>query len=315
MKKLGIMCFVMAAMTAMCVTSCSKDNDDNKKGGNGQSNLEQPAFKEQACTITPGNAIGLSNGDNINSIDLSESGKVYLETENAQGEKTILNGSYTYSDNIYNCSGTNFVGTIEMENTRASQSLRVKINFSIISENGDTAKSNVQDFVEAVKEVGAVSGDADIISTWAVRGLTVDIVNKNDPNDGVFKSFPDGNFNALVKEAEDQGANISPEDKAELNKTLKTVTFRAGKLTFDYDNGKSDAATWKWVNAKTCDEITVSLETGMGNKFLVDDPAVSVEFNKAKKYMNITLDAELAGNSKDIQVSLTIQLIQQANVN
>lgn len=307
MKKLGLFSFVMAAMTIMSVASCSKGSDSNESE---QSNIETPKYKDQACLITPEDGIPMSNGDVLNSIDLSESGKVYIEHEDGDGNINILNGTYTVDGNTYNCQGQNFTGTIEVQETKASVNLKVKVNITIIDDKGDRIESTSQDFVEALKETTeTVEGDADIISTWQVKGLSVEIVSKDAET--VFKEFEGGNLMDLVAEAEDQGAHISDADKAELNKKLQTVTFRNSKVTFDYSNGKSDIGTWNWINTATSDEIEIKFETGMGNKFLVDDPSVSVEFNKAKKYMNITLSTKLTG-SKNLDVTLVVRLIQQS---
>lgn len=310
MKKVGIFCFVMAAMATVCVTSCSKDDDGNKDSG--KSNIETPKYADQACTITPAEGIALSNGDKINTIDLSESGKVYLEKKNPDGKTIIVNGTYTVNNNVYTCKGKNFSGTIETEITRATQNLKVKVNITFIDEDGNQVTPTVQDFVEAIKETSTPTGDGDIVSTWKVRGLSVEVTGKDSKNAG-FKDFPSGDLNEIVKEAEAQGATLTDEEKADLNKTLEAVTFRSDKVTFDYNTGESDVAKWNWTNTNTCDEINIKFDAGMGNKFMVNDPSVSVEFNKEKKYMNITLDAKLQG-SKDLNACLVIYLVQQAEV-
>lgn len=298
---------VMAAMTVLSVTSCSKDDDDK---GNGKSNIETPKYADQACTINPKEGIALSNGDKINTIDLSESGKVYFEKKTPEGKTTVLNGTYTVENNVYKCKGKNFEGEVETQITRASQDLKVKVTLKITDADGNEVTSTAQDFVDAVKETFAATGDGDIISTWKVRGLSVEVTGKDSQNSG-FKDFPSGDLNKIVEEAIAQGATFTDEEKASLNKTLEAVTFRSDKVTFDYNTGESDVAKWRWTDVATSQEIAITFDADMGNKFMVNDPSVAVEFNKEKKYMNITLGAKLKG-SKDLNASLVILLVQQA---
>ena len=306
MKKVGIFCFVMAAMTCMCFTSCSKDSDDDNKGGS--SKIVTPLFAEQALTITPETPIVMNNGESINNVSMSESGGVFIEAADGQGGLTVYNGSFTYNEGVYNCQGQNFQGTVTTQESRAAA--RVKIDIVFIEENGDTVRSaNPVSFISAVLDKGTKTGDGDIVSTWKVRKMRLELSGEIS----LSKDFEGGNLKALCDEAVNNGAVMTDSEIAEFDKVLKSVTFRTSKLTFDYSNGKSDAATWNWVGT-AYDKISIKLvDRGMGNKFLVDDPAVSVEFNKAKGFMNISFAAKITG-SKNYDAILTFMLSQQADV-
>lgn len=311
MKKLSISCLAMFAMAAMFVTSCSKEKEENGEKDNNEENaIVTPKYIEQACTIVPITPIKMTDERDMTSIEMSESGKIYVELEDADGRITVYNDTYTYSNKVYKCSGKYIEGTVTEIETLAKVSFQVDL--TIVRPNGERVESTATEMVEAMKDNAEPTGDPDVISTWTIRGISIDLKNANDSKESYFKSFTSGDLNEIRAYAEEKGVTFNAEDKEALNKSIECVTFRNEEIKFDYSDGTSDAANWSWKD-NDYSEISIELrDENMGNKFLSSDPSVQMNFNKAKGYLNIVLKATIKDKNKTYNASLTLLLQQES---
>ena len=303
----------MAVMTALCTTACGDDDEDNG-GGNGNSNTSSaivtPKYANNACAITPASALEVDGIHEIEEITFTESGKTYVLVRDDKGSETYINDNYTYSDGTYRMSGNKVVGTVKVNSpSRASENVSVDINIKIAYASGIELKYNTEQTgaVKAVKTVTTKSGDKDIISTWKVRGMILDL--EGDVN--VFKKFPTGDLKAIRDEAIAQGAEMTAEEMEDFEKEIVSVSINGGMIAIDYSDGTSDGGGWEWTNGSTSQFLLILKNQDMGNKFIVDNAKVDVEFQKANAYMNLTLNADITGN-KNYKAKITIQLQQVA---
>lgn len=341
MKKMRFYYLAVAVMTVMCFTACNdKKDDDNNDNGNKPSAIVTPKFAEQACVIKPSQDKSFlikSEGKKLNSIEFAESGKVYVELQDEEtGEKTLVNGNYTHDDTngftITPSKPTNgspsgksiqVRGSLKELAVKASPLSKFMVDLTIIlplPSGNDltlTMKTSAETALEAVKEYGPKNGDTDVFSTWQVRGITIELDDLGSDND-FYKDFPAGSdgvaLKDILKEAKEQGVKFTADEEKPFQKTVQFVSVTASRIYIDYADGTSDGATWNWVNTTLSNKINMKLlEEGMGNKFIVDDPSVGIEFAKDKGYLNISLNANVSGN-KSYKAKLVLRLSQIAEV-
>ena len=302
MKKIRIYSLAVAVMTAMCLIACNDKNDG--KDNNEESAIATPKYAEQACKFILNDPVLMSDGRKLSSIELTESGRIYVELKDDNGKVAYYSDSYKYNNGVYTCAGKHIKGTVTEVTTLASERTSIKRNISIILGSGSTLsmETTVDVALSVMKVISVKSGDSDIISTWRPRAIVIDI-------DGAFKEFPGGDLDNVRKEAEAQGVELNDEDRKVLKKVVEYVTVSTNMLAIDYTDGTSDVADWNWINS-VYDNISLKLkDAGMGNKFIVDDPSVNVEFSKPQGYMNLTISATIT-DSKKHEAALTLRLEQ-----
>lgn len=289
-------------MTAMCLIAC---NDNDEEGGkeNEESAIATPKYAEQACKFVLDEPVLMSDGRKLSSIEMTESGRIYVELKDNRNRIAYYSDSYRYNNGVYTCAGKHIKGTVTEVLTRAGERTSIKVNLTVILDSGTLTMETTADVALAVmKVVSDKHGDSDIISTWKPRAVVIDI-------DGVFKEFPGGDLDNIRKEAEAQGVELNEEDRKVLKKVVEYVTVSTNMLSIDYTDGTSDVADWDWVNS-IYDKIDLKLkDAGMGNKFIVDDPSVNVEFSKPQGYMNLTISATIT-DSKKHEAAMTLRLEQ-----
>ncbi|MBO4268992.1 MAG: hypothetical protein J5869_06445 [Bacteroidaceae bacterium] len=302
MKKIRFYYLAVAVMTAMCLIAC---NDNDEEGGkeNEESAIATPKYAEQACKFVLDEPVLMSDGRKLSSIEMTESGRIYVELKDNRNRIAYYSDSYRYNNGVYTCAGKHIKGTVTEVLTRAGERTSIKVNLTVILDSGTLTMETTADVALAVmKVVSDKHGDSDIISTWKPRAVVIDI-------DGVFKEFPGGDLDNIRKEAEAQGVELNEEDRKVLKKVVEYVTVSTNMLSIDYTDGTSDVADWDWVNS-IYDKIDLKLkDAGMGNKFIVDDPSVNVEFSKPQGYMNLTISATIT-DSKKHEAAMTLRLEQ-----
>lgn len=307
MKAIRFSVLIMAVMTAMCFTACNNDKDDDNNDQK-SSSMVTPKFKGKEIVglykLDP--AITLSNGYKMLSIEFTESGRAYVTVENAMGKRTTFNASFTYENGEYTLSGDRISGKIRDLATKGSQSMEFKVTLSIKTEEGEILTQTTSEAaISAMKTVGDLVGDVDIISSWSVRGI--EIIVDGDYN--FFKEFPDGDLKKILDYAKGEGVEFTEKEEKDLSKVIQYVSVSTQHITIDYADGTSDVADWNWAGS-VYDKVNFELlEHGMGNKFIVSDPEVKIEFNKSKAYLNVVFNAKITGD-KNYDASLTLRLAQ-----
>lgn len=320
MKKMRIYYLAMAVMTAVCITSCDDKKDDDIKDAK-QSVIVTPKYSEQACVIRTKEVVIKNQGKKLNFIEFAESGKVYMELQDeVSGAKSIVNDKFTFdkNSNTYTFPESNnyIKGSVkELPVMKAETDTKVEVDFTIKLSSGITLemKTTADVAIEAIKVIGDKKGDQDVLSTWKMRSIGIKLY-EGDSEDGfskVFRAGADGvDLKDILAEAKDQGVEFSDDEEKPLQKTVQFVSVTSTHIYIDYSDGTSDGADWNWVNSSLSDKINMKLiERGMGNKFIVDDPSVGIEFAKDKGYLTISLNANVSGD-KSYRAILELHLEQ-----
>ena len=317
MKKLRFSFLIMAVLAAVCFISCTnKDDDDNDQ----KSAIVKPKYYNRdgriegiACIIEPNPSIELTNGYKLLSFEFTESGRAYITVEK-ESKRTVFNASFTYDyeNEEYTIVGDRISGTIKRQMTLASQNEQFKVSIKIKNEVGEiSAETTSGAAIAAIKTVDAmVGGDVDIISSWIVRGIVINV----DGDYNFFREFPDGDLKKILDYAKtEHEVKFTDKEEKELSKVIQYVSISTKNITIDYADGTSDVAEWDWAGSSVFDKLDIKKfqEEGMGNKFIVADRAVKIEFNKPKAYLNIVFSAVINDGDKHYNSSLTLRLAQQ----
>lgn len=313
MKAIRFSVLIMAAMAAMCFTACTSSKDDDNNNDQ-KSTIVTPQYRGEegiACFIKPDPAITLSDGSKLLSIEFTESGRAYATVEDATGKVTTFNATFVFDNGVYTFDGDRISGTLEDPElkTRGSNTQNFKVSITIKTAGGEISAQTTSDVaINAVKTVGNMVGDVDIISSWSVRGICIDV----NGDYTFFKEFPDGDLKKILDYAKDEyNVQFTEKEEKELSKVVQYVSVSTKHITIDYSDGTSDVADWDWANS-VYDKVKFELdEHSVGNKFIVSDPAVKIEFNKPMAYLNVVFSAVINDGDKHYNSSLTLRLIQQ----
>ena len=121
-----------------------------------------------------------------------------------------------------------------------------------------------------------------------------------------------GNLKRFADEAQKQGADLTADELAELDKTFKSISLdKNGLFSIEYYENKdnsvsSEACTWSWTD-EAAQKLKLKLRDGsdFGNKFLSDDTTIKADFNPTGA--TFTLNTEIKG-SKNYKATVTIVL-------
>ena len=310
----------MAVATAISLTACSSDDDDDNGGGgssSGKSAIVTPKYTEQACNVKPNTPIEMGSGYALQAIDLSESGRCYLTLKTPDNDAKCFNGNYKVNGDKFELNGKLLYGSFKMTKgakSRAGEGVTLVVNITITLPDGTklSADTDLQGGIDAIKSIpgyNGSTGDPDIISTWKVRGMIIDL--KGDVT--AFKTFSNGDLRNVRDEAEKQGAEFTASERKDFEKTIEYVTVKKDVITIDYSDGTSDEGSWSWAGSKAEEFNLKMLSKNYGNKFIVEQSKAGVEWQKANGYLNIKLEAKISG-SKNYTAYLTLQLVQAAEV-
>jgi hypothetical protein len=307
MKKLRFSFLIMAVMTAVCFTACTNKDDDSNDV---KSSIVTPKYRDGgiACIIKLNPAITLDDGSKLLSVEFTESGRAYTTIEK-DGKQTTYNAPFKYENGNYTIDGDRVSATFKDQTTHGSQNKQYLVYITIKTASGGVlAKTDSETAINVVKTVGDLVGDVDIISSWSVRGICIDV----DGDYKFFKEFPDGDLKKILNYAKtEHNVKFTEKEEKELSKVVQYVSVSTKHITIDYADGTSDVADWNWAGS-LYDKVEFELdEHSVGNKFIVSDPAVKIEFNKPKAYLNVVFSAEINDGDKNYNSSLTLRLIQQ----
>ena len=307
----------VAVMTALTMTSCSSDDDNNNNedsGKSGKSALVTPKYVDQACKLTPSTPLTLGNGYSLQTIDISESGRCYFTIKNTStNDFTCLSSNFTTDGENYAVEGKLVKGSLKIsKGSRANESVKLTVTVTFTLPDGTQLQGDtgVDGAIEAIKTIpnyAGPTGDPDIISTWKVTGLIIDL--KGDVN--LFKIFKSGYLGSIRDEAKKQGAEFTPSEEKDFEKTVEFVTIKKDILTIDYSDGTSDSGSWSWASGQAESFNLKMLSKDMGNKFIVQDSKAGVEWQKENSLLNVKLEAKITG-SKNYMAYLTMQMVQVA---
>lgn len=318
MKKL-LFFYAMAACVAISNVSCGAEDDNSGLPPAGTViTLPEPATASQAAayvfeTATE-KAVKSETGDALlKGINFTESGKAVIEVIANGAAKFVTynailaNGEYTLTDD----SGK-VVGTVSESTSRGTTDGSLNINITItipglgVLTFNPTSPAEVQKVVETI---AATTATTNICRTWTVVQMNITL----DGDVDLAMTENSGNMKRFADEAQKQGADLTADELAELDKTFKSISLdKNGLLSIEYYENSdksvsSQACTWSWTD-EAVQKLQLRKRDGstFGNKFLSDDTAIKADFNPSG--VTFTLNTEIKG-SKNYKVTLTIVLI------
>ena len=336
MKK-NLFFYAMAFCLAVCNVACGSDNEEDNNGNNNNGNngkvIPAPVNAANAVAYTiPSNAAPAKNSDLINKdgvhitasltgINITESEKAIIEvtTKDDSGNTklkyvtfdTELNGNiYTVKD------GGKVIGKIEKKpasRTRGTSNVELVFNlkFTINSITG-VLEFVAEDPITAKAMEEYISNSNNLTSiarTWKIDGmkLVLDFRDKSK-TDASTTVETGGDLREFITLADDNGVSLSEKDRADLSKTIESITIdKNGQFTLTYEGRESDVANWNWVSGSNESKLQITLkDKDMGNKFLDNDSKIEVEYHPETKTINLALTTYLQDD--DCDASLVISL-------
>lgn len=285
MKK-NMFYLAIAAFVALANVACSSDDDGAE---NYTPTLDPPKYETEAVVYTiPETAdiqTSVPDAPAMTAVNITESGQAVFELDGGKTFKvyniaSMTGDTYTLEANR----GTIKMITATMAPTRATSTVQLVINVTIELDNGQSCNYNTgEDGVPAQASTPPPATDVETLlcRTWNVLNLAVEY--QEDGKEGVFREFDNGNLNEVAAYANDQGAGLTPDELAELDRIISTVVIeRSGLLLINYTNRNSDAAQWSWANSEKT-QLKIQLkDSEMGNKFLSDKTVIDLAFKDTR---------------------------------
>lgn len=310
----------MAAVMSVGLTACSSDDNDDNEVKDHPVTLPLPTTANDAVELELAHPIKAAdeNHPGLKSVDFTESGKVVVELSDMNtGELTYVTDNATKSGEVYTMGGSNtkVKGTVKVSPKMRSSEQDVVVIDITVTTDGETLVFQTGD--EGVEATASTTATGDetldrLCRTWKVDGAILDLKSKSKNIKAYeeFDSDANGNFDLrqVREEAEVQELDLSEEDKAEFERTVRDVIItKSGKFIIEYTDHASDVAEWEWADAqKTSFTIKLNGED-MGNKFIQDGSRITFAFKENR--CNLKLDTDINDDSNnDWEVMLTLQL-------
>lgn len=318
MKK-SLFFYAMAACVAISNVSCGGDDDNSGLPPAGTViTLPEPATASQAAAYvfetSTANAVKSETDDNVllKGINFTESGKAIIEVLANGAAKfvtcnaTLANGEYTLTDD----SGKK-IGTVTEHSVRGTTTGSIDIQITItipgvgVVTFSPTSPAAVQKVVETI---AATTATTNICRTWTVVQMNITL----DGDVDLVMTESSGNLKRFADEAQKQGANLTDNELAQLNKTFKGISLdKNGLFSIEYYENSdktisSEACSWSWTD-EAAQKLRLRMRDGsdFGNKFLSDNTVIKADFNPVGA--TFTLNTEIKG-SKNYVATLTIVL-------
>lgn len=299
----------MAAFVAIANVACSSDDDGGDE--NYTPTLNPPKYDNEAVvfSIIEPSVIHTSvpNAPVMTSVNITESGQVVFGLGNGTSFKTYNIASIT--GNTYNLDANR--GTIRRlvpdTPTGATSTVQLLIDVTIDLDDGQSCNYNTgEGGVDAEATIPAAGSviETYLCRTWIILGMTIEY--QEDGKDAVFREFDGGNLSEVAAYANDQGAGLTSDELAELDRNISNVVVeKSGLILINYTNRSNDAAQWSWANSEQT-QLKIKLkDSEMGNKFLSDNTAIDVAFKDVRCVLK--LKNRITG-SKNYNVALALRL-------
>ena len=296
MKKTFIL-IAVAALTALSFTACGSDDADYVPP---TYNVELPLPENAANAVAFEEIKGMTTaGKKLAGITFTEDGNAIAEVDGK-----FVAGTYTYAAGTYTLAG-NIRGTVNdvttkgtsTENTNLSINITVTIDGQTYTFNGN-AQADRETAIELLTNVDLNN----ICRSWTVKNMSLSLSG----DVSMMKTYENGDLSQLGVDANENGANLTADELAELNKTVLSIEFtKSMKLFLTYkENGKevTQCASWTSSDFK---EFLVK-EISEANKFIDQNSTIQVVFNNAGG-CTITFFTTIKG-SKNYDAQLIINL-------
>lgn len=295
MKKTFIF-MAMAAFAAVCFTACGSDDDDYVAP---KYNVELPLPQNAKDAVSFENIEGMNE---LDGITFTEAGNAIVEVAGK-----FVSAKYTVANSVYTLTGA-AKGTVTRQafaNSRgtATSPANITIDLEVIVDGqsynftGD-AEADAQTATELISNVDLNN----ICRKWTFKDMALSLSGQVS----MMKTYQSGDLSQLGKDANDNGAGLTAEELAELNKTIVSLEFtKTGKLFFIYkENGKeiTESATW---NSSDFLNFIVD-EISEANKFIDKNSKIQVAYS-ANGACTISFFTKITG-SKTYDAQLTVNL-------
>ena len=298
--------FILAAMAVAVVlgfTDCGSDDDDYVAP---KHDVELPLPNNAA------DAVSFEKIENMISAGKELAGITFTETGNAIVEVAgeFVSAKYTFANDIYTLTGA-AKGTVVRNasaNSRGTTSdpttitinLEVIVNGQSYNFNGDAA-ANVQTATELLNNDNLNN----LCRKWNFKDMSLSL----DGDVKMMKVYQSGDLSQLGKDANENGADLTQDELAELNKTVISIEFtKSGKLFITYrENGKeiTERATW---NSSNFEDFSIK-EISNANKFVKNGSKIVVLYN-GNGGCTMSFFTEITG-SKNYKAELTVNLVDE----
>ena len=295
MKKTFIF-MAMAAFAVVCFTACGSDDDDYVAP---KYNVELPLPQNAKDAVSFENIEGMNE---LDCITFTEAGNAIVEVAGK-----FVSAKYTVANSVYTLTGA-AKGTVTRQafaNSRgtATAPANITIDLEVIVDGqtynftGD-AEADAQTATELISNVNLNN----ICRKWTFKDMALSLSGQVS----MMKTYQSGDLSQLGKDANDNGAGLTAEELAELNKTIVSLEFtKTGKLFFIYkENGKeiTESATW---NSSDFLNFIVD-EISEANKFIDKNSKIQVAYS-ANGACTISFFTKITG-SKTYDAQLTVNL-------
>jgi hypothetical protein len=281
MKK-SLFFFVAAACVALCNISCGSDDDggsNNNNENNAQVTLPLPKYSAQAAAYTiPANAVKSADGDaSLTGMNFTESGKAVIEVTTGGTKKYVTYSVKIEGDTYIITNGSKQVGVVQADApTRGSSDITVAFELEVeitdlgsffFKTDGTTAR-------KLVETIASSANTDNIARTWAVQEMKLTL--EGDVSASLNEKS--GNLKVLADEAQARGADLTPVELEELDKTIKGLTLdKNGLFSIEY-NDETEACSWKWTDANQTKLMLQLRDSDFGNKFFSNNSSIDVKF-------------------------------------
>lgn len=303
MKKTFIL-IAVAALTALSFTACGSDDADYVPP---TYNVELPLPENAANAVafeeikgmTGKTSNGQATGKKLAGITFTEDGNAIAEVDGK-----FVAGTYTYAAGTYTLAG-NIRGTVNDVTTKgtSTENANLSINITVtIDGQTYTFNGNAQADRETATELLTNVDLNNICRSWTVKNMSLSLSG----DVSMMKTYENGDLSQLGVDANENGANLTADELAELNKTVLSIEFtKSMKLFLTYkENGKevTQCASWTSSDFK---EFLVK-EISEANKFIDQNSTIQVVYNNAGG-CTITFFTTIKG-SKNYDAQLIINL-------
>lgn len=296
MKKTFIL-IAVAALTALSFTACGSDDADYVPP---TYNVELPLPENAANAVAFEEIKGMTTaGKKLAGITFTEDGNAIAEVDGK-----FVAGTYTYAAGTYTLAG-NIRGTVNDVTTKgtSTENANLSINITVtIDGQTYTFNGNAQADRETAIELLTNVDLNNICRSWTVKNMSLSLSG----DVSMMKTYENGDLSQLGVDANENGANLTADELAELNKTVLSIEFtKSMKLFLTYkENGKevTQCASWTSSDFK---EFLVK-EISEANKFIDQNSTIQVVYNNAGG-CTITFFTTIKG-SKNYDAQLIINL-------
>lgn len=305
--------FAFAAVVALANVACG--DDDNDGGDNKKVTITKAQMADEAATYTVKEGTPVQSDKSTKYIEdftIMDGGQVEVtlvdpetgETEvviaDVTSERTVDPAGTKYKVSVNKTVAGNITILDPVATSRGGDSFAIIFNLTINGENYVTAEgSPAECFVSAL-----IQTNGGVLNYLCHKFQVKSMLIECEGDVKVYKQITGGNLLDVYNVANENGANLTEEDKDGFNKVVKYVSVgRSGELAIIYADDTCDGGNWDWANSQASKLNLWLKDKGMGNKFIPEDTTVDIDFSG--NTCSMTIHANIKG-TKNYTAALTL---------